>query len=125
MRRTVGHVVTTGLLAINGVNGLAQIGNEIRDPESGSLALALLHLAVALCSFAAAFGLWRRASWAPLAVVAWGITCAAMIVLLEPLHFADGSDRASLWQGAAAVLVVAAILYWYVKRCVRSAPPAA
>jgi peptidoglycan/LPS O-acetylase OafA/YrhL len=119
MRRPLGHFVVIALLLAAGVNALFQTSNEIRDPEPGSVPLACLQLAAGACALISAAGVLRRASWTQRAIGAWGAVSATMVVLLEPLTFVGAEDRGGLWQGAAVILAMAAVMIWYLRRTLR------
>lgn len=120
-----GLTIIAALLTAGGANALSQVLNEISDPEPGSLMLGALQFATATSAILAAIAIIRRDGRAPFVIAAWGAICAAMVVLLEPLGYVASADRAGLWQGAAAILVAAASMIWYVRRSLaaRAAEP--
>ncbi len=127
VRPAVGLWIIVALLTAAGLNALLQVFNEISDPEPGSLMLGALQFATAISALLAAIAVARRDTRAPAVILAWGAISASLVVLLEPLGFVEAADRMGLWQGAAALLAIAATLCWYVRRTLvprTAAPPA-
>ncbi len=119
MRRPYGHFVVIALLLTSSVNAFSQVANEVRDPEPGSVALGLMQGGIGAAGLNAVVGLWRRTRWATAAILAWGVIAAALVVLLQPLLGLDASERNGLLIGAAAVLMIAGVVSFYVHRSLR------
>jgi peptidoglycan/LPS O-acetylase OafA/YrhL len=97
-------------------SGFSQAVTEAQDHDPGSPTLAALQFVVGCCALTALVGAWRRAPWARHATLAWGVTCAVMVVLLAPLGFVDQADRGGLWKGALVILALMMVLWWYIGR---------
>jgi peptidoglycan/LPS O-acetylase OafA/YrhL len=115
-RRPVGLWIVIAILAAASCNAFSQAWTESHDHDPGSPMLALLQFLAGALALAAAVGTWQRTRWARAAICAWGLTSAAMVVMLEPLGFVARADRAGLWEGAVVIVALMALLQWLVGR---------
>ena len=118
--RTVGRVIIAGLFAYCGCNAAMEAWSEARDivmhapePLPGIL---LFQSAVFLTSALSAIGTWRRASWAPRAVTAWGTVGSVFVSLLQPMLGLPLAALPGLLVGAALLIAMAAGVVAFLRR---------
>lgn len=118
--RTVGRVIIAGLFAYCGINAAMEAWSEARDiithapePLPGIL---LFQSAVFITSASSAIGTWRRASWAPRAVIAWGAVASVFVALLQPMLALPLDARPGLLAGSALLLALAAGAVAFLRR---------
>jgi hypothetical protein len=56
------------------------------------------------------------------AIIAWGLEVATMLVLLAPILDLDAQASAGLWPGAGVMLLIAALCAWYAARTREEVP---
>lgn len=69
--------------------------------------LVSLQLSIGLAAAATSWGSWRRARWAPIAAIAYGILTAILLLALPTLLELPAESRPGLRTGAAAVSLLA------------------
>lgn len=106
-------VVLFGLLALD---GFAEATRHFLSPADVPPSLFWLQLIAGSLALASAVGLWRRARWGSVVIIAWGLEVATMLVLLAPILALDAQASAGLWPGAAVMLVIAGLCAWYAQR---------
>ena len=107
-RRTVLRVCGV-VFAILAASDLRELLVVIAGRSSDPAPLVVGHVASGITGVAAAVGLWRGASWASYATIAWGIATALLVATLQPILDLPLDARPGLW-GAAAGIMVAALL---------------
>jgi peptidoglycan/LPS O-acetylase OafA/YrhL len=122
MHRSVWRKLLVVLFALLALDGFAEATRHFLSPTDVPPALFWLQLVAGSLALASAVGLWRRARWGSVVIIAWGIEVAAMLVLLAPILDLDAQASAGLWPGAGVMLVIAALCAWYAQRtCVDAA----
>ena len=118
--RTVGRVIIAGLFAYCGINAALEAWSEARDivmhvpePLPGIL---LFQSAVFITSALSAIGTWRRSSWAPRAVTAWGAVGSVFVALLQAMLALPRAALPGLLVGAAFLLAMTAGVVAFLRR---------
>ena len=119
-QRSFSRKLLVTLFALLALNSTVDAIQHVVDPDDVLLSLFGLEVVAAALAVTAAVGLWRRARWAPIAIGAWGLETAAMIMLLGGILDLDPKARGGLWTGAVVILTVAALCVWYAKRTGRA-----
>ncbi|MBC7841352.1 MAG: hypothetical protein H7099_03540 [Gemmatimonadaceae bacterium] len=121
--RTVGRVIITALFAYCAFNAAQEAWSEARDivmrapePLPGIL---LFQTAVMITSAVGAIGIWRRRSWAPRAVMLWGVIGALFVALLQPMLALPHDALPGLLAGSALLLAMAFSVVAFLRRDVR------
>ncbi len=110
--RTIGRYLIGAVFAYCAVNSAIEALDEARDifthaPEPLP-SIMLFQIGVSLTSVLSAIGVWRRSSWAPRAVIAWGILGATFVALLQPLLGLPRAALPGLLGGAVLLLALTA-----------------
>ncbi|HEX6599837.1 MAG TPA: hypothetical protein VF034_10985 [Gemmatimonadaceae bacterium] len=116
MQRSIWRKLLVVLFVLFALDGFAEATRHFLSPGDVPPALFWLQLIAGSLALASAVGLWRRAWWGSIVIIAWGIEVAAMLVLLAPILDLDAQASAGLWPGAAVMLVIAALCAWYAQR---------
>jgi hypothetical protein len=116
VRRSRARVVIAVLFVLLGVNAWFEALDALFAGGGDPPALIFLQMVVGATAAAAAWGVWRRARWAPVASVLYGIVTAGMVVALAPILDLPAESRPGLWSGAALVLLFALSVAWYLRR---------
>lgn len=105
-RRTISIILSVafGLLALDAsVQVVLAALHRSDDPPT----LTALQAGIGLAAAATAWGSWRRARWAPAAVIAYGAITAGMLAALPSLIGLPVDERRGVWTGAGAVMLLA------------------
>jgi hypothetical protein len=105
MRQRVGLRVLSGIFALFAAGELIQLIQAARGAHPDPPVLLLTHALTGVVAGLAAVGLWRGRSWAPAAVLGWGVLMAAMLVALGPILDEPGET----WRGYGLAAVVVAV----------------
>lgn len=116
VRRHRGRTVVAVVFVLLAANALAQVAlvpfGGVGDPPS----LTALQLLIGIVALAAAWGSWTGARWSPAAAALYGVVTGGMIASLPWLLGLPAEARGGTTAGAAAVLLVALALAWYLRR---------
>ncbi len=74
------------------------------------------HLLCLIIALAAAVASWQQRMWAWRAIAAYGVAAAVLILSVGPAVQLRSEERTGLWFGAAAVLALAAVGAWWLRR---------
>ena len=97
--------------------GLLALNAWLQLPFSdGPRVLDALQVGIGLAAMAAARGSWTGARGAPAAALAYGATCAAMLLALPTILSLEPDARPGLFAGAAAVALLGVLSAWYLRR---------
>jgi hypothetical protein len=124
MHRSIWRKLLVALFVLFALDGFAEATRHFLSPNDVPAALFWLQLAAGSLALASAVGLWRRARWGSVVIIAWGIEVATMLVLLAPILALDAQASAGLWPGAAVMLVIAGLCAWYAQRTWANGAPA-
>jgi len=116
MQRSIWRKLLVVLFVLFALDGFAEATRHFLSPGDVPPALFWLQLLAGSLALASSVGLWQRARWGSVAIIAWGIEVATMLVLLAPILHLDAQASAGLWPGAAVMLVIAALCAWYAQR---------
>jgi peptidoglycan/LPS O-acetylase OafA/YrhL len=119
MRRMVGLRVLSGIFALFAAAEVIQLIQAGRGEHPDPPVLLLTHVLTGVVAGLAAFGLWRGRSWAPVAVLGWGILMVAMLVALGPILDEPGDAWRGYWLAAVVVGAFAAGSAWYARNQTR------
>lgn len=123
MHRSIWRKLLVVLFALLTLDGYAEATRRFLTPGDVPAELFWLQLGAGTLALASAVGLWRRARWGAVAIIAWGVEVATMLVLLTPILDLDAQASAGLWPGAVVVLVIAGLCAWYAERTSSGAAP--
>jgi hypothetical protein len=84
--------------------------------------VTLLQLLSLPLAGATALGAWKGKRWAWITALGYGIVTAALFLLLGPLLSLPDEARPALWMSALAILAIAALAAWHLRR-ITAAPP--
>jgi hypothetical protein len=121
MHQMAGSRILSGIFVLLAAAEVIQLIQAARGEHPDPPVLLLTHVLTGVLAGLAAFGLWRRRSWAPAAVVGWGILTAAMLVALGPILDEPGDAWRGYWLAAVAVAAFAAGSAWYARGQTRRA----
>lgn len=116
MHRSIWRKLLVVLFALLALDGFAEATRHFVSPSDVPPALFWLQLFAGSLALASSVGLWRRARWGSVVIIAWGIEVATMLVLLAPILELDAQASAGLWPGAGVMLVIAGLCAWYAQR---------
>ena len=116
MHRSIWRKLLVVLFVLLALDGLGEASRHFITPDDVPTTLSLLQLGAGSLALASAVGLWRRARWAPVVIIAWGLEVATMLVLLQPILALDAQASAGLWPGAVVMLAIAGLCAWYARR---------
>jgi hypothetical protein len=105
MRQRVGLRVLSGIFALFAAAELIQLIQAARGEHPDPPVLLLTHGLTGVLAGLASFGLLRGHSWAPVAVLGWGVIMAMMFVALGPIL----DEPAETWRGYWLAAVVVAV----------------
>lgn len=108
------------ILAIDGLNALAQVVMRLLGESHDPYPLVLWQSAVATTGFVAAVAGWRRIRWAALATLGHGFVLAAMLVQLPAMIALEGEAATSVRSSAALILAFIIAMAVLVDRGVRA-----
>jgi hypothetical protein len=120
-RRPIGFTILAVVFGLASASAFGEVVNYLLSRSEDPLALFAFQLATATTGLLSAVGIWRRALWAPLAVLSYGVVTATLVSLLGPMLDLAPEERSGLWTGAAAILVFALLSAWYVHHVARRA----
>ncbi|HJU90166.1 MAG TPA: hypothetical protein VJ672_12275 [Gemmatimonadaceae bacterium] len=109
-------------LLLVGMFGLITIADAIEvvkallDIEREPPLLNVMQSINLLLAAATAVGAWKMKRWSALTALGYGITTSAMIVSLGPMFSLPTEERSGLLTGAAAVLGIALLSAWHLRR---------
>lgn len=116
MHRSVWRKLLVVLFSLLALDGYAEATRHFLTPQDVPTELFWLQLGAGSLALASAVGLWRRARWGAVVIMAWGLEVATMLVLLSPILDLDAQASAGLWPGAVVMLVLATLCAWYAER---------
>jgi peptidoglycan/LPS O-acetylase OafA/YrhL len=122
MQRSIWRKLLVVLFVLLALDGFAEATRHFLSPNDVPPALFWLQLIAGSLALASAVGLWRRARWGAVAIIAWGLEVATMLVLLAPILNLDAQASAGLWPGAGMMLLIAALCAWYAARTREEVP---
>lgn len=85
-----------------------------RDSDPG--AIVAWHVVTMATSLACLVSVWRRRSWAPYAVAAWGVANTTLVLAVPFLVNLPKEALPGIWGGAAVVGVLAAVCVLVIRR---------
>jgi peptidoglycan/LPS O-acetylase OafA/YrhL len=115
MRQRAGLRIFSGIFVLLAAAEVIQLIQAARGEHPDPPVLLLTHALTGVLAGLAAVGLWRSRSWAPAAVVGWGILMAAMLVALGPILDEPGDASRGYWLAAVVVAAFAAVSGWYAR----------
>jgi hypothetical protein len=115
-RRPPGVLLLAAFFAAVAASDLWQVAQFMVDRNAELPVLVAVHGVLGLVGAATAAAVWRRSSSAPWLAAAWGVLTAALLVALPSVLGLPPEARSGLWVSAAAVLVVAGLAAWYLRR---------
>jgi peptidoglycan/LPS O-acetylase OafA/YrhL len=115
MRQRARLRILSGIFVLLAAAEVIQLIQAARGEHPDPPVLLLTHALTGVLAGLAAFGLWRRRSWAPWAVVGWGILTAAMLVALGPILGEPGDTWRGYWLAAVVIAAFAAGSAWYAR----------
>ena len=118
-RRPVGLTLLAAVFGLASASAIREVADYFMSGRGDPPALVALQVATATTGALAAVGIWRRARWAPLAALSYGVVAATLVVLLGPILDLAAEERKGLWSGAAGILVFALLSAWYVRHVAR------
>lgn len=118
-RGRIGAPIVAVIFGACWLNAWLQAGRDLVGIDSNPMPLTLLQLVSGAAALAATLGAWTRRPWAPVAAVLYGIVTGIMIIAVGPLLGLAAEERQALPAGAAAILVTALVLAWYLRRITR------
>jgi len=124
MHRSIWRKLLVVLFALLALDGFFEATRHFLTPGDVPTELFWLQLGNGTLALASAAGLWRRARWGAVVIIAWGLEVATMLVLLAPILDLDAQASAGLWPGAVVILVIAGLCAWYAERTRVGATPA-
>ncbi len=92
----------------------------LRGQDSDPGAIVLWHVVTLATAIACLVSVWRRRSWAPYAVAAWGVANTTLVLSVPFLVEVPKEGLPAIWAGAGVVGVLAAVCVWVVWRRVNS-----
>jgi hypothetical protein len=115
-RRTIGLTLLSIIFGLLSASAFREIAVYLLSASGDPPALFALQLVTAATALTSAAGIWRRTPWAPLAILAYGVVAASLVVLLGPLLDLDAEARSGLLGGAAGIMAFVLLSAWYVRR---------
>jgi hypothetical protein len=115
MRQRVVLRVFSGIFGLFAAAELIQLIQAARGEHPDPPILLLTHAFTGVLAGLAAFGLWRGRSWAPAAVLGWGVLMTVMLVALGPILDEPGDTWRGYWLAAVVVAAFAAGSAWYAR----------
>lgn len=116
MHRSIWRKLLVVLFVLLALDGFGEATRHFLSPEDVPPALFWLQLGAGSLALASAVGLWRRARWGTVVIIAWGLEVATMLVMLAPILALDAQASAGLWPGAVVMLLIAGLVAWYSRR---------
>jgi hypothetical protein len=108
-RRPPGVLLLAAFFAAVAASDLWQVAQFMVDRNAELPVLVAVHGVLGLVGAATAAAVWRRSSSAPWLAAAWLVALPSVLGL-------PPEARSGLWVSAAAVLVVAGLAAWYLRR---------
>jgi peptidoglycan/LPS O-acetylase OafA/YrhL len=115
MGQRAGLRILSGIFALLAAAEVIQLIQAARGEHPDPPILLLTHALSGVLAGLAALGLSRRRSWAPGAVLGWGILMAAMLVALGPILDEPGDTWRRYWLAAVVIAAFAAGSAWYAR----------
>ena len=115
-RRPRGHLAVIALFIVLFLHAVLEATQRAQDPTGELAVLLWMQVSEALICLTVLVGLIRRSPWRPIAIVVWGVYSAAFVVALGPVLGLPPAARSGLLGGAAVILALTALCWWYVRR---------
>lgn len=112
----IGRIVVAVLFTLFGLSAWSEALDIFLRASDDPTLLGILQTVIGAVALTAAVGSWRGSRWSPVAAIAYGVITAGMIVGLGPMLGLEGEERGGLLVGAAAVLLIALAMAWYLRR---------
>lgn len=117
--RVIGSRVIAALLVLGALSSIIQIPENLPWEADVVPLIGLFHVLSGVSGVAAGVGAWMRARWAPTATVAWGAISVAFVFSLGPLLDLPPEATKDFPIGAAAIVLLAGGMAWYLRGAAR------
>lgn len=115
----IGRNVVSVLFTVVGLSAWSEALEIFQRSTDEPMLLGIIQTAVGAVALATAVGSWRGSRWSPVAALAYGVITGGMIIGLGPMLDLAPDERSGLPVGAAAVLLLALLAAWYLRRSLR------